>query len=132
MKIGIILAILYLGYFIWDAYISYIRKRKLEKELQSYEKNEPKIEIKKEIKKDKETTDSRKEWYKEYLKTDHWQCMRKTALKRADYKCQVCGRRDITLNVHHNTYKNIGHEYLTDLCVLCKECHETFHKKHNN
>ncbi len=122
MKILILLGIIYIGYFLNDAY----SKRKIEK----YEKNNPEHEI--EIKKDV-TIKTRKQWYsEEYLKSNHWQGIRKIALKRADYKCQVCGKRNTKLNVHHNTYENIGHEYLTDLCVLCVDCRKIFHKKHNN
>lgn len=66
--------------------------------------------------------------YREYLKTEHWKETREKALKRAGYKCQVCGY-DKNLQVHHNTYKNIGHEDPTDLVVLCWKCHKTFHGK---
>lgn len=69
-----------------------------------------------------------KEWYREYLKTDHWLELREEALKRAGNRCQVCAYKK-NLHVHHNTYKNIGHEDLEDLVVLCWKCHKTFHRK---
>ncbi len=69
-----------------------------------------------------------KEWYKEYLKTNHWQRVRKKALKRAGYKCQVCGYKQ-NLEVHHNTYKNIWCEKPEDVVVLCWKCHKTFHHR---
>lgn len=72
--------------------------------------------------------EKRKLEYAEYLKTDHWQEMRAKALERAGYKCQLCSSEEM-LQVHHNTYKNIGNEKLTDLVVLCRGCHSRFHNK---
>lgn len=86
-----------------------------------YKKDNTKEEI-------KEDYSDRKEWYKEYLKGEHWLELREKALKRAGYRCQVCGYRK-NLQVHHNAYKNIGHEDLEDLVVLCWKCHKTFHRK---
>lgn len=65
--------------------------------------------------------------YREYLKTDEWQSTRKQALKRAKFKCQLCGVSGVTLNVHHNSYKNRGQELNSDLIVLCADCHKHHH-----
>lgn len=65
--------------------------------------------------------------YAEYLKTDHWQELRRQKLKQAKYRCQLCNSPN-NLEVHHRTYKNRGQEYLSDLTVLCDPCHERFHK----
>lgn len=72
--------------------------------------------------------DNRKVEYKEYLNGDHWKDIRLKALDRAGNRCQLCCNTD-NLNVHHNTYKNIGREDLKDLVVLCRECHAKFHDK---
>ena len=64
--------------------------------------------------------------YAQYLKTDHWQAVRKAALERADHRCQTCNTPD-NLHVHHRTYENRGSERDSDVIVLCKECHERFH-----
>ena len=66
--------------------------------------------------------------YKDYLKTEHWQKTRISALIKSGYKCQLCGSTH-NLNVHHNTYKNRGNEKPEDLIVLCKDCHAKFHDK---
>lgn len=66
--------------------------------------------------------------YDKYLQTDHWKKIRKKALEKADNKCQLCSSKEI-LQVHHNTYENVGNEKLTDLVVLCRECHSNFHNK---
>lgn len=65
--------------------------------------------------------------YKDYLKTYDWNETRKIVLKEANYKCQLCGAKNVKLNVHHNTYENIGNEYREDLVVLCDDCHKKFH-----
>jgi hypothetical protein len=31
------------------------------------------------------------------------------------------------MHVHHRTYERIGHEKLSDLCLLCGPCHRLFH-----
>ena len=67
--------------------------------------------------------------YKEYLQTHHWQKIRKIKLAEAEYRCQFCNASKCQLNVHHRTYKNLGHEKLNDLVVLCRTCHKLFHKE---
>lgn len=72
--------------------------------------------------------EKRKADYKEYLNSDHWKEIRLKALSRAGNRCQLCSSTN-SLNVHHNTYKNVGNENLKDLVVLCRECHAKFHDK---
>lgn len=80
-----------------------------------------------------------KKEYAEYLKSDHWQTFRLTALERAGNKCALCGTLQrifvselpmVVLNVHHNTYDTLGHEEPTDVVVLCEICHDNYHSKH--
>ena len=66
--------------------------------------------------------------YKEYLETDHWKKTRAKALKKANYKCELCNSTK-ELNVHHKTYGNRGKEKPEDLIVLCHNCHAKFHDK---
>ncbi len=65
--------------------------------------------------------------YREYLQTEHWQDLRQRMLKRSKFKCQVCNRSG-QLQVHHRTYERRGYEELSDLIVLCANCHSTFHE----
>lgn len=65
--------------------------------------------------------------YDEYLKTDHWQEVRKRKLKQVGYKCQRCGVDNIALEVHHIHYRGRGKELLKHLLVLCRNCHENEH-----
>ncbi|GAF82832.1 unnamed protein product, partial [marine sediment metagenome] len=67
------------------------------------------------------------EWYNEvYLKSEHWRKKRIEALDYAKRLCQLCNSDEL-VNVHHRSYENLGHEHTSDLTVLCKTCHKTFH-----
>ena len=65
--------------------------------------------------------------YDEYLLTSHWRQRRNEALSQAGHKCQLCARAT-DLEVHHNCYDRLWSEPLSDLVVLCDECHERHHK----
>ncbi len=50
-------------------------------------------------------------------------------LEQCGNACEYCGHDTLkNLCVHHNTYASYPLEHSTDLVVLCKECHHTFHK----
>jgi 5-methylcytosine-specific restriction endonuclease McrA len=65
--------------------------------------------------------------YKEYLKTPEWQATRKAAIKRAGYRCQLCNRTNVPLDVHHRTYERLGEELKDDVIALCNDDHAKFH-----
>lgn len=69
--------------------------------------------------------------YSEYLQTSEWQEKRKKALKYALYRCQMCNAAE-HLDVHHRTYERRGNEDIEDLTVLCRSCHDHFHKRTSN
>lgn len=64
--------------------------------------------------------------YVAYLRSEHWLNMRKAALLRAEYRCQVCNGTK-NLEVHHRTYERLGEERPADLTVLCHRCHRVHH-----
>jgi hypothetical protein len=66
--------------------------------------------------------------YEEYLKTEHWQKIRKEALLRAGYRCQLCNAAK-PLDVHHRTYERLGEERPDDVIAICRDCHERHHGK---
>lgn len=66
--------------------------------------------------------------YKDYLQTPHWKRLREDKLRAAGRRCQICSSDSVTLNVHHNNYKNRGKELDRDLIVLCRGCHSLFHE----
>lgn len=65
--------------------------------------------------------------YSVYLASEHWQITRAFALDHAGHRCQVCNANE-RLDVHHRTYARRGAELPQDLIVLCRKCHEIFHK----
>lgn len=67
--------------------------------------------------------------YDEYLKTEHWKRFSNEAVKFARYRCELCNKDHVRLNVHHKTYENRGRETFNDVIVLCDECHAMVHGK---
>ena len=66
--------------------------------------------------------------YKDYLETKEWYDFRIARLNHSLRRCQLCNESEGELNIHHRTYKNIFNESFEDTTVLCKRCHELFHK----
>lgn len=65
--------------------------------------------------------------YQAYLQSPTWKANRADAVRRAGNRCQLCKSRG-PLEVHHNSYADIGNERPEDLIVLCRSCHEVFHQ----
>ncbi len=66
--------------------------------------------------------------YREYLQTDGWRATRIRQLQIAHGRCRVCNGAD-QLDVHHRTYVRLGKERDSDLIVLCRGCHDVFHRE---
>lgn len=65
--------------------------------------------------------------YQDYLASAHWRDLRKRYFaSQLSKRCHVCGRPGVDL--HHKTYRNLGHEYLWDLVPLCREHHREVHR----
>ena len=73
--------------------------------------------------------------YIKYINSETWENKRQTRLLFDDFMCQMCGSRGTQINplqIHHMTYKNLGHETMeTDLVTLCSNCHKAVHKMMN-
>lgn len=69
----------------------------------------------------------RKEYYRQYLKTDAWKRKRYVVLKRDNWTCQYCGGK--ATEVHHKKYarRNIGREPIKWLVSICRSCHQELH-----
>jgi len=53
----------------------------------------------------------------------------KPALIKRYRGCQACRSDDLSrLIIHHVTYKRYGCEKISDLRLLCRDCHDEFHK----
>ena len=65
--------------------------------------------------------------YEEYLKSEIWKESRKRFIsKQKKLECFCC-KLNTNLQVHHRTYARLGKEYLTDLVLLCGDCHKKTH-----
>jgi 5-methylcytosine-specific restriction endonuclease McrA len=71
--------------------------------------------------------DFRRKPYAERRQTEEWAILKKQVHRRDGYRCRLCGRDDVQLNVHHRTYETYAEERLEDLITLCRTCHEHFH-----
>ena len=63
-----------------------------------------------------------RERYRRYLQSDAWKIKRKAVLRAAGFRCRRCGA--LATEVHHETYKRIYNERLSDVTALCGKCHE--------
>lgn len=67
--------------------------------------------------------------YHKYLKSDHWEELKKLVFEWRGRKCQLCmGSRN--LQVHHMTYKRVGKEDPRDVLIVCDSCHKFIHSEH--
>jgi 5-methylcytosine-specific restriction endonuclease McrA len=65
-----------------------------------------------------------REKYHAYLNSPAWKNKRQELFQKRGYRCEGegCGST-VGLQVHHLTYRNLGHESLRDLKILCPSCH---------
>lgn len=68
-----------------------------------------------------------RERYRRYLQSDAWKTKRKSVLQAAGFRCRRCGAP--ATEVHHETYKRIYNERMSDLTALCSKCHEAAHTR---
>jgi cytochrome c len=69
--------------------------------------------------------------YQDYVRNNtSWKSIRAKAHKR-QRDCLCCGSRE-ELDIHHKTYERLGHEKVTDLQVLCRDCHYVWHERQKN
>lgn len=66
--------------------------------------------------------------YVDYIQSEDWKAIAEERKRIDGNKCVLCGRSD-NLQVHHRSYKNLGHEdVMNDLVTLCQDCHEFVHE----
>ena len=65
-------------------------------------------------------------WYGAYLQSRHWQRLRAAKLAAVGERCESCGVQGI-VQIHHVTYERLRREELSDLQVLCRDCHNDAH-----
>lgn len=65
--------------------------------------------------------------YYRYIGSKAWENKRQQALKHYGNKCATC-KATTNLRVHHLTYARLGQEKMSDLQVLCNDCHCNRHE----
>ena len=70
---------------------------------------------------------ARRDYYREYLKSDEWKRKRYVVLKRDNWTCKYCGAK--ATQVHHKRYAKykIGKEPIKWLVSVCASCHKDQH-----
>ena len=69
--------------------------------------------------------------YLQYITSPAWKVKRQEkfcALPFEHHRCKICKDPEAT-HLHHKTYKRLGREKLSDLILLCEECHAELHRR---
>lgn len=70
------------------------------------------------------------EEYRRYMRSPEWQAVRRRFV--ASNMPKLCAGCDkpwaLSDNLHHRSYRRLGHERLDDLVPLCWPCHEWIHE----
>ena len=54
--------------------------------------------------------------------------IKSAVLNRDNYKCQICGKKDVRLEVHHIVFRSYGgSNRMNNLITLCSDCHKKIH-----
>ncbi len=67
-----------------------------------------------------------KDSYLRYIDSPQWQTKRQAAFEHYGRVCMVCKSKH-HLEVHHTTYDRLGDELMSDLLILCADCHRSIH-----
>jgi len=79
----------------------------------------------------KKPSEPYKEIYSDYLNSEKWDSLKRLALERADYKCELCGA--IYKAIHHVKYpKKYKNDHIDNLLVVCGKCHAKLHGIRDN
>ena len=70
--------------------------------------------------------------YQDYINSNAWRKVRQryfeSNMPQVCFACNLANRPGFHL--HHKTYRRLGKEKLTDLMLLCPDCHSKIHKIH--
>ncbi len=68
--------------------------------------------------------------YKEQYLHPSWQRKRLEVMQAANFRCEMCGESEVTLNVHHRLYvkgRKVWEYENHNLQCLCEQCHAEHH-----
>lgn len=99
----------------------------------------PKKKDLKELLADNTLTDAEKLAQYKTTYYSEWDKVKAAVMKRANNKCQCCGRtkdqlKSGALEIHHNSYDHLCNEleHLDDLIAVCVNCHKKIHSMPHN
>jgi len=69
------------------------------------------------------------EQWKKYMKSSAWKNFKRRVYKARGNQCERCKTTQGVKHVHHLTYERLGAEELTDVAILCEECHDWVHRR---
>jgi len=61
--------------------------------------------------------------YKRVINSPRWRKLREQLIHAYDSVCQRCKKKSDKLSLHHKNYERLGKERLTDLELVCENCH---------
>jgi 5-methylcytosine-specific restriction endonuclease McrA len=66
-----------------------------------------------------------RERYEKHIRSARWRNIRRDVLRLRGNTCERCmePQAPSSLEVHHVTYERLGRERMSDLRVLCRDCH---------
>ena len=65
--------------------------------------------------------------YEAHLASEAWRRTCNKVRDRAHGICEGCGERRDAVDVHHLTYENMGNEFMFELVLICRDCHDRLH-----
>lgn len=54
-----------------------------------------------------------------YLKSEDWKSLRSARLSKSSDCCMICGKINVTFDIHHVNYRNLFDVEVGDLRVVC-------------
>lgn len=60
---------------------------------------------------------------------EHWRWVKREREKIAGWQCEWPGCMNIWEDGHHVTYERYGREWVEDIRLLCRDCHDKAHAK---
>lgn len=69
-------------------------------------------------------------WYRDvYLKTDHWQIIKKECAIWWEGRCALSKEHyKLPMHIHHRDYEHLWQERYCDVIFICQNCHERYHE----
>lgn len=71
------------------------------------------------------------EFFSQY-QSEEWNKLSKRIMIRDHFTCQICGKKNVKLNVHHLYYPKDGHILEVPdsaLITVCEDCHNKLHEQ---